>query len=71
MSDDTHDPDADENEELPESSEAHEAREGGPEGGPIPERPTDKEPHPGKGAGRRSNVQRAPEDQRGNPDPDH
>ncbi|WP_405282978.1 hypothetical protein V3331_14465 [Gaopeijia maritima] len=27
------------------------------------------EPEPSKGAGRKSNVQRAPEDQRGRPDP--
>ena len=31
--------------------------------------PEPKEPHPTKGAGRKHNVQRRPEDQRGNPDP--
>lgn len=42
---------------------------------PAPERPEDPEPgfddepEPSKGAGRKGNVQRAPEDQRARPDP--
>lgn len=36
---------------------------------PVPERPTDKKPHPSKGAGRRGNVQLPPDEQRGKPDP--
>lgn len=45
----------------------------GPETGPIPERPTDKEPHPSKGASDRvgENVQKKPEDQRNTNDPEH
>ena len=57
-------------EERPASPEAAAAREAGPETGPVPGRPTDKEPHPGKGEGRKANVQRAPADQRARPDPD-
>lgn len=43
----------------------------GPETGPDPAHPDEKEPHPSRGAGRKSNVQRKPEDQRGRPDPKH
>ncbi len=35
----------------------------------TPERPTEKAPHPSKGAGQRGNVQLPPDKQRGMPDP--
>lgn len=37
--------------------------------GAAPEPPSEKEPHPSKGAGRRGNVQLPPDKQRGTPDP--
>ncbi len=45
----------------------------GPETGPIPDRESDKEPHPSKGATDREgeNVQHAPEDQRNTTNPEH
>lgn len=42
-------------------------RDADPESQPQPQ--PDAEPEPSKGAGRKSNVQRAPEDQRARPDP--
>lgn len=49
--------------------EAREEEYQGPETGPKPEHEEKKEPNPGKGAGRKGNVQKAPKDQRGRPDP--
>lgn len=56
--------------DLPPSREAAAAREASPGTSPVPGRPRDEEPHPGKGEGRKANVQRAPADQRARPDPD-
>ena len=46
----------------------------GPETGPIPERESDKEPHPSKGAGSSregENVQQPPEKERNTTNPEH
>lgn len=59
------DPDTDKEEQDEETSE----EQGGKTPPRPPRSPEADEPEPGKGAGRKGNVQPAPEDQRGKPDP--